>query len=569
VIIENKKAGGKYMIPMVLGGIGLFLLGMILMTDGLKAIAGPSLNRILARFTNRPILGIFSGAMITALVQSSSVTTLMTIGFVSAGLLTFSQTLGVIMGINLGTTSTGWIVSQIGLKVNVSAMAFPLVALGTVAKMFGYGKVAHSGSALAGFGLIFLGISTMQTGMADLSQQVDPTIFPSGGFWGNLLLVGIGVVMTVVMQSSSAAMATTLTALFSQAIALDQAAALVIGQNVGTTVKAVIAAIGTTIAAKQTAVAHIMFNLVTAIVALLLLPFLIQLMETLRDQFLWEEATTLAAFHTTFNIIGVMIFFPLTGVISTTIQKVIPDLGPQLTRHLDSRLVRIYSAAIEAARQATLDVAKVMISLAYQELTGKVKTKTAQDQLRVASLALAETRRFLADVRPEEGVKLDQQRHVSVFHAIDHLWQLEEALNEAGQVGVAMQAETCQEVYHELVDVFEEIMALVESGDLELATEKMGQKSKQIADIRRNQRREVLEKTARFKIHADLALLELEAMRWMDRLAYHIWRTINHLRLEGVSESEEHERQAREEMERAEEFKEFEKYGGEERMKVF
>ena len=557
------------MIPMVLGGIGLFLLGMILMTDGLKAIAGPSLNKVLARFTSRPILGVFSGAMITALVQSSSVTTLMTIGFVSAGLLTFAQTLGVIMGINLGTTSTGWIVSQIGFRVNVSAMAFPLVAFGTVAKMFGNGKVSYSGSALAGFGLIFLGISTMQTGMADLSQMYDPTSFPSGGIWGNLLLVGIGVAMTVVMQSSSAAMATTLAALFTNAIALDQAAALVIGQNVGTTVKAVIAAIGSTVAAKQTAIAHIMFNLVTAIVALLLLPFLIQMMEMLRDQFLWQEATTLAAFHTTFNILGVMIFFPLSGVIATMIQKVMPDLGPQLTRHLDSRLVRIYSAAIEAARQATLDVAKVMIALAYQELTGKVKTKAAQDQLRVASLALAETRRFLADVRPEEGVKLDQQRHVSVFHAIDHLWQLEEALNESGQAGIAMQAQTCSQAYGELVDVLEEVVALVDSGDLEQAAEKIGNKSKQIADIRRNQRREVLENTAKFKIHADLALLELEAMRWMDRLAYHIWRTINHLRQDGMTEAEEHELEAREEREKTGPLSDFERYGGEERMKVF
>jgi phosphate:Na+ symporter len=557
------------MVAMVLGGIGLFLLGMVLMTDGLKAIAGPSLNRVLTRFTSRPILGVFSGALVTALVQSSSVTTLMTIGFVSAGLLTFAQTLGVIMGINLGTTSTGWIVSQIGFRVNVSAMAFPLVAIGTVARMFGNGKVSYSGSALAGFGLIFLGISTMQTGMADLSQQYDPSRFPSGGLWGNLLLVGIGVAMTVVMQSSSAAMATTLAALYTNAIALDQAAALVIGQNVGTTVKAVLAAIGTTIAAKQTAIAHIMFNFITAIVAFLLLPYLILMMEVLRDTFFWEEATTLAAFHTAFNILGVMIFFPMTGVIASTIQRVVPDLGPQLTRHLNPRLVRIYSAAIEAARQSTLDVAKVMMALAYQQLSGKVKSKAAQDQLRVASLALAETRRFLADVRPEEGVKLDQQRHVSVFHAIDHLWQLEEALNEVGQAGVAMQAETCKEAYRELMDIFEEVIALVESGELVQAAEKMGKKSKQIADIRRNQRREVLENTAKFKIHADLALLELEAMRWMDRLAYHIWRTINHLRPEGISESEEHELQMREDKEEADKLSEFERYGGEERMKVF
>jgi len=554
---------------MVVGGIGLFLLGMVLLTDGLKAIAGHSLNRVLTRFTKRPIAGVFSGAIVTALVQSSSVTTLMTVGFVSAGLLTFTQTLGVIMGVNLGTTSTGWIVSQIGLKVNVSAMAFPLVAVGTVSKMFGEGKVSHIGSTLAGFGLILLGISTMQAGMADLSQQYDPSSFPGGGVWGNLLLVGIGVAMTVVMQSSSAAMATTLAALYSQAIALDQAAALVIGQNVGTTVTIVIAAVGATVAARQTAVFHVMFNFITAIVAFLMLPYLIQLMEMLRDVFFWQEASTLAAFHTVFNVLGVLIFFPLTGLIANAIQKVVPDLGPQLTRHLSPRLVRIYSAAIEAARQSTLDVAKVMIALSYQELTGKVRTRAAKEQLRVASLALAETRRFLADVRPEEGVKLDQQRHVSVFHAIDHLWQLEEALNEAGQAGIAIQAVTCQEAYRELIDVFEEVIVLVDNGDLELAAEKMGTKSRQIADIRRNQRREVLENTARFNIHADLALQELEAMRWMDRLAYHVWRTINHLRPEGVSETEEREQKAIEESEKAEELSEFERYGGEERMKVF
>ncbi|MFU8773608.1 MAG: Na/Pi cotransporter family protein, partial [Anaerolineales bacterium] len=509
------------MIPMVLGGIGLFLLGMILLTDGLKAIAGPSINRVLTRFTRRPILGIFSGALVTALVQSSSVTTLMTVGFVSAGLLTFTQTLGVIMGVNLGTTSTGWIVSQIGFKVNVSAMAFPLIALGTVAKIAGNGKVAHLGSTLAGFGLILLGISAMQDGMVGLSEQYEPSSFPGGSVLSNLLLVGIGVIMTVVMQSSSAAMATTLAALYSQAIALDQAAALVIGQNVGTTVTIIIAALGATVAAKQTAVVHVMFNFVTAIVAFLMLPYLIQFMEILRDTFLWEEATTLAAFHTIFNCLGVAIFFPLIGVIASTIQKVMPDLGPQLVRHLNPRLVRIYSAAIEAARQSTLDVAKVMIALAYQEVTGKVKTRAAQEQLRAASLALAETRRFLAEVHPEEGVKLDQQRHVSVFHAIDHLWQLEEALNEAGQAGVAMQAETCKQAYSELVEVFEEVIPLVESGDLDLAAKKMGEKSRQIADIRRNQRREVLDNTAKFQINADLALLELEAMRWLDRLGYH------------------------------------------------
>ena len=155
------------MITTILGGVGLFLLGMLLMTDGLKAIAGRALNRVLSQFTRNPVVGTISGAVITALVQSSSVTTLAVIGFVSAGLLTFPQTLGLIFGMNLGTTSTAWIVSLVGFKVNISAIALPLVALGTFLKLFSDGKVTNYGSIITGFGLIFVGISTMQDGMAE------------------------------------------------------------------------------------------------------------------------------------------------------------------------------------------------------------------------------------------------------------------------------------------------------------------------------------------------------------------------------------------------------------------
>lgn len=525
------------MIPIVIGGIGLFMLGMLLMTDGLKALAGPSLNRLLSRFTSRQILGVFSGALATLLVQSSSVTTLMTIGFVSAGLLTFSQTLGLILGINLGTTGTGWIVSQIGFKVDIAGLAFPLVAFGTLGKLFGDGKTSHSGSAMAGFGLIFLGISTMQDGMADLAVRYDLASLPSGGVGGSLLLVAIGLGMTLVMQSSSAALATTLTALFAQAISLEQAAALVIGQNVGTTVKAAIASVGATVAAKQTAAAHILFNLVTAILTLLTLPWLIQAMETLGNRLNWNAPTMLAAFHTTFNILGVMVFFPFTGFFAANIQKLMPDPGLQLTRYLNPKILRIYTAAIEAARQATLDVTKAMIELAFEELTCKVKQKAAHDRLRIAGLALTETRRFLAEVQPEKGVKLDQQRHASVFHAIDHLWQLQEVLGDVNQAKIARQADTCSEAYRELLAAIEGAVEKVEKSELPEAADWVGRRSVAIADIRRNQRREVLEKTAEFRIEADQALLELEAMRYMDRIAYHIWRTLYHLRVNGSMEN--------------------------------
>jgi phosphate:Na+ symporter len=517
------------MILTVLGGIALFLLGMLMMTEGLKALAGSSLNRILAKFTDRPIKGVLSGALVTALVQSSSATTLMTIGFVSAGLLTFKQTMGLILGINLGTTSTGWIVSQLGFNVSISALAFPLLALGTVGKLFGEGKLSHAASALAGFGLIFIGISTIQTGMADIAMQYDPSSFPRAGLIGSLLLVLIGFGMTVVLQSSSAALATTLTALFAGAITFEQAAALVIGQNVGTTVKAGIAALGSTVPARQTAVAHITFNLVTATIALISLPFLVNSIDHFGDRFGWRETTTLAAFHTSFNVLGVLIFLPFAGPFSSLVQRFYPDRAPRSTRNLNPKLIPMYSAAVEAARRAALDIATGLVEMVHQSLHSKIKQKSANDSLLAAKLSLGETRLFLSEIRPEGGVRLDQQRHASVLHALDHLAQLRDALKEVHLAEIAGQSQTCADAYRETVCAIQDAIGLIVSGDLEKASEGLAVKSQLIADIRRGQRKEVLDNTAIYKLSPERALLELNALRWLDRVTYHIWRITHHL----------------------------------------
>ncbi|MFP5380591.1 MAG: Na/Pi symporter, partial [Vicinamibacteria bacterium] len=179
-----------------------------------------------------------AGAGITALVQSSSATTLATIGFVSAGLLSLPNAIGVVIGANIGTTATGWLVSLLGLKLSIGKIAMPLIGVGALLRLLARERLAQAGLALAGFGVIFVGIDALQAGMAALAGRVDPAQFPVAGLAGRLLLVLLGVLMTVIMQSSSAAVATTLTALSGGAITLDQAAALVIGQNVGTTVTA-------------------------------------------------------------------------------------------------------------------------------------------------------------------------------------------------------------------------------------------------------------------------------------------------------------------------------------------
>lgn len=209
----------------LLGGIGLFLMGMVLLTDGLKAVAGDALSAALVRFTGTPTKAFTSGALVTLMVQSSSATTVTLIGFVSAGLLTFPQAIGVVMGASLGTTGTGWVVSVLGLKISLGYYAMPLVGVGALMRLLTRGRGRSLGMALAGFGLIFIGIEALQTGMQGLAAVFDLARLPATGWWGHLLTMLIGALMTVVMQSSSAAVATTPTALHADAVNFDQAAA--------------------------------------------------------------------------------------------------------------------------------------------------------------------------------------------------------------------------------------------------------------------------------------------------------------------------------------------------------
>ena len=259
----------------ILGGIGLFLLGMAVMTDGLKAVAGPALRTVLARAAATSLSGIFWGAIITLLVQSSSATTMTTIGLVSAGLLTFPQGLSLVFGANIGTTGTGWLVALLGVRVSLTAAALPIVFVGALLKLVGRGRWAGAGAAIAGFALILVGLTTLQQGMGGLADQLNPSDLPAvlagdgvswwSGMLGALVLVATGIAMTTVMQSSTAAITVTLSALYAGAVGLDQALALVIGQNIGTSTSSAIAAVGASSTAKRLAVAYIAFKLIAAV----------------------------------------------------------------------------------------------------------------------------------------------------------------------------------------------------------------------------------------------------------------------------------------------------------------
>src|SRR6516164_6128464 len=340
----------------VLGGVGLFLLGMSVMTSGLKALAGSGLRTTLGKAAATPLSGAFWGAFVTLIIQSSSATTMTTIGLVSAGLLTFSQGLGLVFGANVGTTGTGWLIALIGVRVSLTAAALPMIFVGALIKLLGRGRLSAAGGALAGFALVLLGLTTLQQGMGGLAEQLHPADLPAVlgttwwlGLYGVLALVAVGLVMTAVMQSSTAAIAVTLSAHYAGAVGLDQACALIIGQNIGTATSSAMAAIGASSTAKRLALAYILFKLIAGLIALVLFPVTIPLLVSASKSI--DGVKLLAGYHTAYNVVGVLVLLPVIDRFTRFVERILPERASPLTRCLDPAALETPIAAEEAVRR--------------------------------------------------------------------------------------------------------------------------------------------------------------------------------------------------------------------------
>jgi len=351
------------------GGIGLFLLGMQMMTDGMKMSAGNSLRRILKSSTRTPIRGILSGALITSLVQSSSAVTVATIGFVNAGLLTLKQAIRLAYGSNLGTTMTGWLVAIVGFGFHIKTFALPAIGIGMLMTIFARrGRYPAIGKAIAGFGLFFLGIDLMKSGFAGLESLIVFDALQASGLIGLVVFVGTGFLMTLIMQSSSAAIAITLTAAAGGVVALPAAACMVIGANVGTTSTAALAAIGATPNAKRVAAGHVIFNLMTGAVALLTLPLMLVAIEWFQKSagMAGGPATFLALFHTLFNLLGVLLIWPFTQRLVTFLKRQFRAAEEDEARpkYLDSTLINTPLLAHEALTKELERIQGISIRMA-------------------------------------------------------------------------------------------------------------------------------------------------------------------------------------------------------------
>ncbi len=405
----------------LLGGLGLFLMGMANLTDGLKALAGGRLAQALARFTRTPASGALTGLVTTAAVQSSSATTVVAVGFAGAGLLTFPQALGIVFGANLGSTLTGWLVALLGFKLDLDRVA-PLLVFVGMALRFGLGvRWRSAGTALAGFGLLFTGLGILQDGVAGVDLWPSSERLPPGSLWGRALLVAMGLGMTLITQASSAGVATAIAALHAGQIDLAQAGALVVGMDVGTTVTALAASLGGSLAARRTGLAHVIFNLFTGLVAFLLLPPYVAAVERGWLPFAGDSGLALVAFHSGFNLLGVLVILPLTQPFARLVERVVPARDG--SRVLDRALLRSPHAAVQTAA-ANL---RQLLAQAFDHLA--LRTRGAQSASGEAlSAALTALRRFLLELETDRDHGLWHERHVQLLEAID---QLERALRRA------------------------------------------------------------------------------------------------------------------------------------------
>jgi len=405
------------------GGLGLFLLGMGLMTDGLKQAAGPALHHILAGATRTRVHALGSGVLITALVQSSSAVTVATIGFVNAGLLALGPALWVLFGANVGTTMTSWVVALVGLKFKVELLAMPLAGIGAFLRLTGEARRSGAiGTALAGFGLLFMGIGLLQDAFAGMASQVS---LPQGeGVAVVLAQLGIGVMTTVLMQSSSAAMAITLTAAQGGLISAQGAAAVVIGANIGTTVTALIATIGATPNARRAAAAHVVFNLLTGAVALLLLPWLVAALGQARAALGLppEPATQLALFHTAFNLIGVALMWPLAGRLTRMLQQRfrVREDDEARPRFLDDTVLAVPALALDALTREVARAGHVAVRLVRSAVASSDATALHADHAIFTSLDRA-IEHFVellgrASMSPADSARLAELLRIQRYH---------------------------------------------------------------------------------------------------------------------------------------------------------
>ncbi len=507
------------------GGLGIFLLGMVVMTGGLRELAGEALQRVLARFTRSPTSGAVTGAATTAVIQSSSATSVAAIGFVDAGLLTFPQALGILFGANIGTTITGWMVALLGFKLDLGTLVMPLALLGVLVYLFTKGRARHGGIALAGFALIFVGIEMMQGGMAGLEGKVTPDSFPPDTWGGRLLLIGIGIGITLVTQSSSAGVATAITAVSVGAISFPQAAAMVIGFDVGTTFTALIATIGGSVPARRTGFSHVIYNFMTAAGAYVLLTIYPWALEKfLPGAIQSDPELALVGFHTLFNSLGVIAVLPVAHAFARLIIRLVPERGPVLTRRLDDTLVSQPAIAMQAVTVTLGEITTQVTAVLRWLLADASDFRTSPVELSSLSKALSEVDVYLDKVvtSPKQGQV--HQQHISALHVSDHLKRIVHRCQDIESIEVIREDEALMALARELVGSADQLREWLSEVREPTPIDAIEAKWRSAVERTGPYREQICVSVASDDIGHEAANHRLHGIRWLRRVLYHMWR---------------------------------------------
>lgn len=375
----------------IAAGIAILLFGMVLLEEGFKGFTKGPLQNLLKKATDKLYKSIFAGAFVTAIIQSSSLVSVIAISFISAGLISLSGGIGLIFGANIGTTATAWLVAGFGLHIKISALAMPMLIFGII---FSFQKKRQSlkgfGNVLSGLGFFFLGIHFMKEGFDVFKAYIDLSQYAVEGFLGVLIYTGLGIAITTILQSSSATLALILTALAAGQIEYENALALAVGANIGTTITAVLGSLGSNVAGRRLAGAHFIFNFSTGFIAVIFIIPLAMLVNELARLF-GIDATNftlkLALFHTIFNVLGLLIMLPLIKHMERFLNRFITEketknsnapifLNPQVLEFPQATISAIINETKDLYKHGVFEIIAHAINIHREDILSDKKLKT-------------------------------------------------------------------------------------------------------------------------------------------------------------------------------------------------
>jgi phosphate:Na+ symporter len=473
------------------GGLGLFLFGMKIMSEGLQKVAGDRMRQILAALTNNRIIGTLVGLGVTTIIQSSSATTVMVVGFVNAGLMSLVQAIGVVLGANIGTTVTAQIIA-----FKITKFALPAIGLGTGLKLFSRNKRwMYIGEVILGFGILFFGMQIMKDAFGPVkgSEELRNLLLLIGD--NHLLGVLVGAIMTVIVQSSSASIGITLALASSGLLTFEASVAIILGENIGTTVTANLAAIGTNLAARRTALAHFLFNVIGVTYMLILFPLFIKIVTAItpgEPDFIiqtQQQATSLAAAigdkpyiarhiantHTLFNVLNVLIFLPLVGVLAKLTTLVIRGKEEEMEFHLkyiDNRVLNTPPIALGQARAETKRMAQLSLDMVDDTVLflmdgDEKRIKPLEKKEEMVDILQKEITDFLVALSQKSITPETSKDIASMMHMVNDLERVGDHCENLWQLGLRKKSqkvifsETALVEIKELSDKTREFLAFV------------------------------------------------------------------------------------------------------------